>query len=376
MSPRSKRAVELDIPTRRAATIAMKEVIGAKPGEKVLIVTNPGEDVLKISHAIYEATLEAKASPTLVVQETKTLFDLAEDSVIKAIQSNPDVVISISEKKLGKDRFGLKTQYSGVEKDYDHIFTYLKEEKKLRSFWSPSISLEMFKRTIPINYQDLRRRAAKLKRVLDAADYVHAETKAGMDIKIGLEGRLARKDDGDFRKPGSGGNLPAGEVYISPELGNSDGTIVSDGSMATGNGELIIKDPIHVEVESGFVKKIKGKKEARVLRKAVKKGEESAMGMHLEGKFTKVKAKQYARNAKNLGELGIGLNPKAKIVGNILEDEKVFGTCHIALGSNYDEDSKAMIHLDGIIHKPTLTAYKGDKPTILMKWGKLEKRFL
>jgi leucyl aminopeptidase (aminopeptidase T) len=376
MSPGPRRAVELDSQTRKAATIAIKEVIGARPGENILIITNPSEDVLKISHAIYEATLSSKASPTLVVQETKTLFDLAEDSVIKAIQSNPDVVISISEKKLGKDRFGLKTQYSGVEKDYDHIFTYLKEEKKLRSFWSPSISLDMFKRTIPINYQDLRRRAAKLKRVLDASDYVHAESTAGMDIKIGLEGRLARKDDGNFRKPGLGGNLPAGEVYISPELGNSEGSIVFDGSMATGNGELIIKDPIHVAVEGGFVTKIRGKKEARVLRKAVKKGEESAMGMHLEGKFTKVKAKQYARNAKNLGELGIGLNPKAKIVGNILEDEKVLGTCHVALGSNYDEDSKAMIHLDGIIHKPTLTAYKGYKPTVLMKVGKLERRFL
>jgi leucyl aminopeptidase (aminopeptidase T) len=376
MSPGPKRAIELDTQTRRAATIAMNDVIGVEPGERVLIVTNPTEDLLKISHALYDATLNSKASPTLVIQQTKTLFDLAEDSVIKAIQSNPEVVISISEKKLGKDRFGLKSQYSGVEKDYDHIFTYLKEEKKLRSFWSPSISLEMFKRTIPINYRDLRRRAAKLKRVLDAADYVHATTEAGMDIKIGLEGRVTRKDDGDFRKPGTGGNLPAGEVYISPELGKSEGTIVFDGSMATGNGELIIKDPVQVEVEGGFVTKIKGKKEARVLRKAVKKGEESAMGMHLEGKFTKVKAKQYAKNARNLGELGIGLNPKARIVGNILEDEKVFGTCHIALGSNYDEDSKAMIHLDGIIHKPTLTAYKGNKPTVLMKRGKLEKRFI
>ena len=78
---------------------------------------------------------------------------------------------------------------------------------------------------------------------------------------------------------------------------------------------------------------------------------------------------------RNLGELGIGLNPKARIVGNILEDEKVFETCHIALGSNYDEDAKAMIHLDGIIYKPTITAYRGKKPTVLLRRGKLEKRF-
>lgn len=369
------KTMALDSRTKRAARIAMTEVIGVKPKERVLIVTNPGEDVLKISHALYGATLNAGGSPTLIVQQIKTQFDMAEDSVIKAIESNPGVTISISQKKLGKDRFGLRKLYSGTEKDYDHIFNFLKEEKKMRSFWSPSISLEMFNRTIPINYEDLRRRAAKLKRILDASDYVHIETELGMDVELGLRGRMARKDDGDFRKPGTGGNLPAGEVYISPELGRSKGTIVFDGSMATGNGELIIKNPVTVEVENGFVTKIKGKKEARVLRRAVKRGEESAMEMALEGRINKVQAKQYAKNARNLGELGIGLNPKAKIVGNILEDEKVFETCHIALGSNYDEDAKAMIHLDGIIYKPTITAYKRKKPTVLLRRGKLEKQF-
>ncbi|UCD91888.1 MAG: aminopeptidase [Methanobacteriota archaeon] len=376
MTTKFETTVKLDSRIKRAASIAMKDVMALKPKERVLIITNPDEDVLTISHALYDAVLSSKGTPTLVVQPTKSQHDFAEDSVIKAIRSNPDIVISISHKKLGKDRFGLKKLYSGTEKDYDHIFRYLLEEKKIRSFWSPSVSLEMFKRTVPINYQDLRRRVAKLKRVLDVSEYLKAETAAGMDVKIGLEGRKARRDDGDFRKPGLGGNLPSGEVYVSPELGNSEGTIVFDGSMATGNGELIIQDPVEVEVDGGFATKMKGKKEARVLRKAVKKGEQAAMSMVETGEFTKVKATQYARNASNLGEFGIGLNPKAKIVGNILEDEKVFGTCHIALGSNYDEDAKAMIHLDGIIYKPTITAYKGGKPTILMKRGKLEKRFL
>ena len=63
----------------------------------------------------------------------------------------------------------------------------------------------------------------------------------------------------------------------------------------------------------------------------------------------------YIRNARNLGELGIGLNKNAKIVGNMLEDEKVYGTCHIAIGSNYDDDAKSLIHLDGLIKKPDIT---------------------
>ena len=57
-----------------------------------------------------------------------------------------------------------------------------------------------------------------------------------------------------------------------------------------------------------------------------------------------------------MGELGIGTNPIARLIGNILEDEKVFGTVHIAFGSNatFGGLTQAGIHIDGIILKPSL----------------------
>jgi leucyl aminopeptidase (aminopeptidase T) len=65
--------------------------------------------------------------------------------------------------------------------------------------------------------------------------------------------------------------------------------------------------------------------------------------------------------------LGIGLNRKAKIVANMLEDEKVYGTCHFAVGSNYDGDAEALIHLDGLVKRPTIVAInrKGDEKTMM-----------
>ena len=54
--------------------------------------------------------------------------------------------------------------------------------------------------------------------------------------------------------------------------------------------------------------------------------------------------------------MGIGINPKAKIIGNVLEDEKVLGTCHIAIGNNvfYGGSNDVPIHLDGVITRPTI----------------------
>jgi leucyl aminopeptidase (aminopeptidase T) len=80
----------------------------------------------------------------------------------------------------------------------------------------------------------------------------------------------------------------------------------------------------------------------------------------------------YARNARNLGELGIGLNPSAGIVGNVINDEKAYGTCHIALGHNYDEDAPALIHLDGLIRNPTLRVLMpGGQEVTIMEQGVL-----
>ena len=80
----------------------------------------------------------------------------------------------------------------------------------------------------------------------------------------------------------------------------------------------------------------------------------------------------YLKNIFNLGELGIGLNEKATIVGNMLQDEKVFKTCHIAIGANYDDDAKALIHLDGLLMNPTMeTRDNKGHSTLVMKNGNI-----
>ena len=372
MTETFKDNIDIDKKLQTAARVAINEVIGAKEGERLLIITNPHKDVQFISMALYDAAIEAKASPAILFQPVKTQLDFAEDSTIAAIEANPDIVLSISKHKLGKDRKALKNPYKDGDKEYDHIFTYLLNTKKMRSFWSPSVTPEMFAETIPIDYNELKDICRKIKDELDKAEEVHITAPSGTDLVIGMRKREAYSDDGDFTTPGRGGNLPCGEVYISPELGASNGTIAFDGSISVEGGIAIIETPIVTKVEGGFVTDISGEEEAKVLQETIDKAEETVKKFVSEGKIPQDVEGEYIKNAKNLGELGIGLNKNAKIVGNMLEDEKVYGTCHIAIGANYDEDAKALIHLDGLIKSPTITAkYKDGTEKTLMENGEV-----
>ena len=352
--------IEIDEQLTHAAGVAVNEVLVLKKDERVLIITNPVKDVLAISMALYNAALDARGVPTLMLQPVKSQLDFAEPAVISAIESTPEVILSISHQKLGKDPARIKEPIKIGEKKYDHYFHYLLGEKKSRSFWSPSVTLEMFKKTVPIDYRQLRETAKALKEILDDAGSVHITTAAGMDLEIGLKGRITRSDDGDFSAPGSGGNLPCGEVFISPALAASEGTIVFDGSISSAEGAIIMKTPITCKVEGGFVTDITGDTEAQELIDTLAKAEDTTRKFVAEGKLPEADLGSYLKNIRHLGELGIGLNPAAEIVGNILEDEKVFKTCHIAIGANYDEDANALVHLDGIIYNPTIVAKMAD----------------
>jgi len=367
-----------DASVDHAAQVAVRDVLGVKSGERVLIVTNPEPDVETISRALYRQVEAHGGAPLLVVQPVKGQLDYADPSVISALHAAPEVVLSISHEKLGKDREAMarpirvKRRGKRRYKRYHHVFEYLLEEARIRSFWSPGVTLDMFARTVPIDYGLLQERAARLGNALTRAEEVSITAPGGTDLVIGLRGRRCRRDDGNFKRPGTGGNLPAGEVFISPELGASRGTIAFDGSISSDRGEIMIQRPIVCTVDGGFVTRVTGGSEAGRLRDTLKRSVEKAGSMVAEGSLPVERGELFKRNAYNLGELGIGLNPAARIVGNMLEDEKAFRTCHVAIGGNYDLDADALTHLDGLVREPTITVrYGSGRERVLLEGGTL-----
>lgn len=363
------------------AQTVINSVCKVKKGEKVLIVANPETNL--ISQDLYSAALAAGGEPTLIYQPAKKSMDSAEPAVIGALKSEPDVFFSISHIKLGKDKEAIANPYQTEDgKTFDHIFDYLLDGKKtMRAVWTPGLTQDMFDRTVNIDYSLLADRCKKLGKKYENAVSVHVTAPGGTDITVPVENRTALFDDGDFSKPGSGGNIPAGEVFISPVVGDPskdgsgcNGKIVFDGSMTFGDGDSIIKTPIEVTVVNGFVKDVKGKEEAKRLLDTITDAEAKALKMEKEGKLPKGQGEIYKQNARNIGELGIGLNPAATITGNMLEDEKAFRTCHFAIGMNYDGDAPSLIHLDGVVRNPTIVIqYKDGSEFVALDKGELCK---
>lgn len=351
-------------PLERAAGTAIENCLSLKPGEKLLIISNPDTEQAVIAEALRKTAEERGVAANILMQPTKTQADYAEDFVLDAIATKPDAIASISTEKLGKDRAHMAAPLTASNgRTYDHIFNYLLHgTREIRAFWSPGITADMFSRTVAIDYEEMRRNAVALKQVLDEALALQVTAPSGTDIVVGAEGRKAYVDDGDFGLPGLGGNLPAGEVFLSPALRTAEGTIVFDGSIADIGGDIVIGTPISCAVAGGFVMGCEGGPEADRLERALRKGMDMDMATSLAGKgsLKPEEALRYATNARHLGELGIGLNVEARIGGNMLEDEKVYGTCHFAIGFNYDEDAPAMIHLDGLVRRPTIIALMPD----------------
>jgi leucyl aminopeptidase (aminopeptidase T) len=170
-------------------------------------------------------------------------------------------------------------------------------------------------------------------------------TKLGTDITMSIEGRTCHEDTGIVTSRGTYTNLPAGEGYLAPVEGTAEGKMVIDGSCA---GVGVVSEPIVIEVADGFATTMTGGRAADELLGLVSK---------------------FGKDARNIAELGIGTNDQARLSGIILEDEKVMGTVHIALGDNISMGGKVSVpsHLDLIIKEPTLLI----DGTELIKDGKL-----
>ncbi|MEK6948609.1 MAG: aminopeptidase [Nanoarchaeota archaeon] len=294
-------------------SIVLKKCLGIKKNESFLIVTDDklfgiGKEFLEAASMITNKTKLIKI-PIPKVHGTEPSKDAANEML------NYDAELLITTKSLSHTNARVNACKKGA-----------------RIVTMPGITKEILERSIDIDYDKLMKVHEKLGNIIDKGKEIKIATKLGANLTFSIKGRKAfGRDSGLFTKKGSFGNLPTGEIFVAPVEGTANGIYAVDASFAS-VGKL--ESPIKVYVERGYAIKFEGYK-AKELEKLL-----DSVG----------------REARNIAEFGIGTNEKAKITGNILEDEKVIGTCHVALGNNIGFGGKTdvQLHLDGIIKNPTI----------------------
>ncbi len=337
----------------QAAKIALEVALNLRPRERLLIMANPDGQLPIIAKAVYNAALTLQAKPILLFQSSRSRIDLADPITLAAIATEPDVMFTITRESLGNDPQGLTNPYKYNTLSFNHIFYYLIATRRSRGAWCPCADLDIFRRSVPVDYPKMWERAKRLKKLFDDAESIHVTTPAGTDLFIDMSACEGMLDDGDYRFPGSGGNLPAGEVFTIPNIG-SYGRAVIDGTAGLLNGTLLTQTPFELIIEEGKVIDVRGGTEAEKFRASLEEMKSATEEQILTGIISQQHADNYRSNIYNLAEFGIGLNPSAMISGNMTEDEKVLNTCHIAVGDDCYGQAPAVAHLDLIMMNPKI----------------------
>ncbi len=214
----------------------------------------------------------------------------------------------------------------------------------------PGVTLEMFvKGGMTANFAEIREKIRSIYSKIRRQKRVRVTTKAGTDIEFLIDrSRWSKEDSGICHRPGMVTNLPAGKLFGMPKEGTMNGTIVIDGSFEAS----LLSEPLRLEVRNGMVTSIEGGSEADRIR-----------DMYEEASSVLPSSQQ--PDVWTVAEFGFGLNPSARIIGNVLEDEKSLGSCYFSIGDNHALGGRVQcgIHVSGVMRNPTLVL--GDNLTLI-----------
>ena len=204
-------------------------------------------------------------------------------------------------------------------------------EAGVRIATMPGITEEVFRRTLSVDYRELKRAGLLLAAQLSAASQCRVTSPGGTDLTLDLTDREGISDDGDIGMVGSFGNLPAGEAFISPIETSGEGKIVFDGALG---GFGLLDEPFMATLAGGRMVSATGR----------------------AGEWLYSTLDSGGEHGRSIAELGIGTNPAARLTGNILEDEKAMGTIHLAFGTSAGIGgvNRSTVHIDGLVLRPSV----------------------
>ena len=291
-------------------------------GENVLIVGDPTTS--EIGQSLHIATQKRTDRVLLIVMPKSRHHGEEPPSPVAALMRQQQVVIAATKYSLTHTKAARQALKDGA-----------------RIATMPGMTFELYTEGgMTADFQDVKRRISNIANVLRRRRIINVKSETGTDVTFEVNWRDWKLDDnGICNRPRMLTNLPAGKVFILPKEGTMNGTIVIDGSWDS----TLIDEPVELIVENGTVIDVKGGSLAATIRQSY--GEVAK----------KLKAKD-RESVWTIAEFGFGMNPSARLVGNVLEDEKRMGSCYFSIGDNsrLGGSSHAGIHVSGVLAKPTV----------------------
>jgi leucyl aminopeptidase (aminopeptidase T) len=296
----------------RAIGTLIRDCLDLKPSEEVLVICNPFTEELG---ALLRINAQGEGGEaTLAVISERDSHAAEPPRAVAAAMLAADIVIAPTIQSISHTEARRAATKAGV-----------------RVASMPGVTEEMLARVMGADLRLLRKRGSTVARALGAGAEARITCARGTDLRLGLEDRTAIVDAGALNMKGAFGNIPCGEAFIAPVEGSAEGTLVVDGSIAA-IGKL--SEPVELTVRGGHLTDATG-----------------ATGTQLLEMLS-----EHGPDGTNVAELGIGTNESAILTGNILEDEKILGTAHVAFGASaaIGGTVQVPVHLDCVLLKPTV----------------------
>lgn len=295
-----------------AVRTVVRQCMGVGAGEEVLVICNPVTEEIGALMRI-EAQGDGADATLAVISERET-HAAEPPRPVAAAMAAADVVLAPTIQSLSHTAARKAASDAGV-----------------RIATLPGVTEEMLARLMNGDLDEMRRRGWAIVNVMNRGARVRITDPNGSDLSFSIEGREGIVDAGELSAKGAFGNLPCGEGFIAPVEGTAEGTLVVDGSIAAIG---LVESPVQLTIEGGHL--------------VGATGDEGAQLMEL--------LTPHGPDGTNVAELGIGTNEEAILTGNILEDEKIFGTAHVAFGASAGIGGTVQVpvHLDVVVKEPTV----------------------
>ncbi|MDT3701137.1 MAG: aminopeptidase [Thermincola sp.] len=299
--------------------------INAKPGDKVLIITDTRIEP-EVWTAMAAAANELGIEPSVAIMNPRMSHGYNPTTPIVNAARDPELnlIIYMTSTAMAHTTLSEEIIQSGK------AFILMEE-----------VTTDMLLQGGPAyaDYTAMGILGNKVADLFTKGSRVRVQSDLGTDLTASIIGRPGRNVAGKvpiMSESGGGGcAFPDGEVHVCPVEGTGEGVIVFD---TTAHSVGRLKEPIRLTVEKGMVTKIEGGLEAEIWRQTFNKYGDP--------------------NSYNCpAEIAIGTNPNVQVTGSMRTDKKLYGATHIGVGDSIviGGTCKAKLRLEGVIRQPKIT---------------------